>query len=194
MKKEELQQLIIKYKITLGSRLNEKVVIGHMDPNSILEIRNTYKLTEADRDIIKREKPHILAILHEEAERRKREADERKAKVDAIEGIAELEKAIADYKEACKDYADKIERCIYDGWCSENFNPEEYPSAGKVLALNKQYPKAAAYVKAEKWRASPLCVTSQLGARAMERILNGEDYEQVIAEMERDDLLDTFSS
>ena len=103
MKKEELQQLIIKYKITLGSRHNEKVVIGHMDPNSILEIRNTYKLTEADRDIIKREKPNILAILHEEAERRKREADERKAKVDAIEGIAELEKAIADYKEACKD-------------------------------------------------------------------------------------------
>lgn len=148
---EELQRLIVKYEITLGSRRNERVLIDHVDPNSILEIRNNHKMTEADYDILKKEKPNILAILHEEAERRKQEADERQAKIDAIEGVSELETAIADFNKACKDYETKIEWYIYDGRCSKDFQPEKYPSASKVLALRKKYPKAVAYLKAKKW-------------------------------------------
>ena len=191
MKKEELQRLIVKYEITLGSRRNERVLIDHVDPNSILEIRNNHKMTEADYDILKKEKPNILTILHEEAERRKQEADERQAKINAIEGVAELETAIADFNKACKDYETKIEWYIYDGRCSKDFQPEKYPSASKVLALRKKYPKAVAYLKAKKWSESISARQALFGARATERILNGEDYEQVIAEMERDELLDS---
>ena len=191
MKKEELQRLIVKYEITLGSRRNERVLIDHVDPNSILEIRNNHKMTEADYDILKKEKPNILAILHEEAERRKQEADERQAKINAIEGVAELETAIADFNKACKDYETKIEWYIYDGRCSKDFQPEKYPSASKVLALRKKYPKAVAYLKAKKWSEFISARQALFGARATERILNGEDYEQVIAEMERDELLDS---
>ena len=171
---------------------NERVRFDHLDPNSILETRNNYKMTEEDR-IIMKEKPNILAILHEEAEQRKKEADEHQAKVDAIEGLHELEAAIAAYNKACQDYARKIKMCIYDGWCSEKFNPEEYPSAKKVLSLRKKYPKAAAYLNAKEWSESGSRGMSRHGAKAMERILNGEDYERVIAEMERDDLLDDRS-
>lgn len=70
-------------------------------------------------------------------------------------------------------------------------NQKKYPSASKVLALRKKYPKTVAYLKAKKWSESISSRQALFGARATERILNGEDYEQVIAEMERDELLDS---
>ena len=60
---EELQRLIVKYEITLGSRRNERVLIDHVDPNSILEIRNNHKMTEADYDILKKEKAEHPSYL-----------------------------------------------------------------------------------------------------------------------------------
>ena len=88
------------------------------------------------------------------------QVDERKAKIDAIEGLAELRAAI---------------------------KASEYSN---INALRAKYPRAAAYLEAERWIATENIIKVRLGSRAMEKILDGEDPETVIQEMSRG--LDAF--
>ena len=96
--------------------------------------------------------------------------EERRAKVAAIEGLAELRAAIVDCRKAEKDdIRDKLH---------------------KLDELRAKYPRAAAYVEAERWIYSANPVKVRLAARALEKILDGEDPEAVIREMSRG--LDAF--
>lgn len=88
---------------------------------------------------------------------------ERRAKVAAIEGLAELRAAQAALSKAgIDDLAYKL-RTRDELWA--------------------KYPRAAAYMEAERWIYSADPVKVRLAARALEKILDGEDPEAVIQEM-----------
>lgn len=88
--------------------------------------------------------------------------EERRAKVAAIEGLAEIRAAIAAGNKTV--------------W--------------EIDELRAKYPRAAAYVEAERWIYSQNPVKVRLAARALEKILDGEDPEAVIQEMSKG--LDAF--
>ena len=101
---------------------------------------------------------------------------ERKAKVAAIEGLAELRAAVKEWAHYLNARA-AFER----GEIGIKAVPAYDHS--KVEALAKKYPRAAAYLEAEKWIYSANPVKVRLAARALEKILDGEDPEAVIQEM-----------
>lgn len=111
----------------------------------------------------------IKAIENEKAER--------EAKIQAIEGLKELKAAIA----AQEQYEYERQK----RWESESLSsimPEK--PAVSVVELKAKYPRAAAYVKAENWTLSNNSGKRQAGKKALERIINGEYHEQVLADME----------
>lgn len=87
---------------------------------------------------------------------------DRKAKVAAIEGLAELRAAIAAGNKTV--------------W--------------EIDELRAKYPRAAAYLEAERWFYTEDPVKVRLASRAFEKILDGEDPEAVIQEMSQG--LDAF--
>lgn len=103
---------------------------------------------------------------------------ERKAKVAAIEGLAELRAAIKDRN---AHFRAKIH--FERGEIGIDAVPTYKP--GEVEALEKKYPRAAAYLEAERWIYSENPVKIRLASRALEKILDGEDPEAVILEMSR---------
>ena len=98
------------------------------------------------------------------------EIEERKAKVAAIEGLDEIRAVQADLmKTGIDNLADMIR---------------------KRDELWAKYPRAAAYLEADRWIATEVPIKVRLGSRAMEKILDGEDPEAVIQEMSQG--LDAF--
>ena len=79
----------------------------------------------------------------------------RRAKVAAIEGLAEIRAAISAGNK----------------------------TVGEIDELRAKYPRAAAYLEAERWIYSQNPVKVRLAARALEKIIDGEDPEAVIQEM-----------
>jgi hypothetical protein len=111
----------------------------------------------------------IKAIENEKAER--------EAKIQAIEGLKELKAAIAQEQ---YEYEQRQKR-----WESESLSSiiPQKPIVS-VAELKKRFPRAAAYVKAENWTLSNNSGKRQAGKKALERIINGEYHEQVLADME----------
>ena len=108
---------------------------------------------------------------------------ERRAKVAAIEGLTELRAAV-------KDWAIFLNaKAAFD---RGEIGIEAVPAYdhSKVEALEKKYPRAAAYLEAEKWIYSQNPVKVRLASRALEKIIDGEDPEAVIQEMRQG--LDAF--
>ena len=52
-----------------------------------------------------------------------------------------------------------------------------------IAALKEKYPRAAAFLLAESWEYMPHYMRSTAGIKAKERIINGEDYTEVIKDM-----------
>ncbi len=69
-----------------------------------------------------------------------------------IEGLAEIRAALKDEK-----------KTVFD-----------------IDELRAKYPRAAAYLEAERWISTTNPVKIRLGSRAMEKILNGEDPDAVL--------------
>lgn len=110
--------------------------------------------------------------------------EERKAKVAAIEGLAEIRAAI----KAWVNYH-KAKTQFERGEIEFEDVPAHNP--GEVDELKKKYPRAAAYLEAERWIYSENPVKVRLASRAFEKILDGEDPEAVIQEMSKG--LDAFN-
>lgn len=100
----------------------------------------------------------------------------RRAKVAAIEGLTELRAAIKSWVNY-HDAKAKFERGEIDYEDVPSYKP------GEVVTLQKKYPRAAAYLEAEKWIYSENPVKVRLAARALEKILDGEDPTDVLVEM-----------
>lgn len=65
-----------------------------------------------------------------------------------------------------------------DGACPPK--PIQYDLA----ALNKRYPRAATYLKADGWAQAAHFAKAKAGKRTAQRILDGEDHDQVLADMD----------
>lgn len=102
--------------------------------------------------------------------------EERRAQIAAIEGLAEIKAATAAW---VKYHQAKTEFERGDRGCDDmpDYNPNERAD------LEKKYPKAAAFLEAERWTYFGTPIKVRLGSRAMEKILDGEDPAAVLEEM-----------
>lgn len=124
-----------------------------------------------DIEIIKAAKDDIINYYKEI----KQEREERVRKIEAIEGLKELEKARSEWRK----YHYEFNRIMESGDSIFPARPEIDPDE-----IAKIYPRAAAYIKAESYASARNVDKYSAGKKALERIINGEDYEVVITEME----------
>ena len=100
-----------------------------------------------------------------------------------IEGLAEIKAATAawvNYHQAKMEF-ERGERDFED---VPAYNPR------KIDELKAKYPRAAAYLEADRWTYVAAPIKNRLGAIACERLLNGEDPDVVLSDMSRG--LDAF--
>lgn len=105
------------------------------------------------------------------------QVEERKAQVAAIEGLDELRAAIHawdvyQYQSAQYLQGDSLEFPVK-------------PTA-HIGNLKKQYPRAAAYVKADDWANSASFGKARFGRLACQQIAAGADHDEVLEKMETD--------
>lgn len=129
----------------------------------------TEKSTEVDE---------IRMRLHNEEAAKQAAAISRREKINAIEGLQE----IYDASEAWSRYYDAFS-CMMDDQDNDGVRPPVKPTAN-IAALSAKYPRAAAYIKAQNYGCAANYAKSSAGRKALEKIINGEDYAQAIADME----------
>jgi general stress protein 26 len=141
--------------------------------------RNTYAIKKDNvSSYIKDHKTEIVAELQARKDAGDKAEADRKAKIDAIEGLAEIKNAIAEHEE----YHYKFSKMMDDEY-NDGANPPHCPLSD-VTALRAKYPRADAYIKAESYSCSSQFAKSDVGKKALVRIINGEDFESALADME----------
>lgn len=127
----------------------------------------------------KAHKPEIMEYLlkkEKQAEEDAQKARERQAKIEAIEGLKELEAA----NEALLNYREAFNQAIESGDAIFPSKPSVTPEG--IEALRKKYPRAAAYRKAEAGSLAANYAQASAYKKALERIINGDDYEKALAD------------
>lgn len=157
-----IKNLISKYNITVVGGIN-------------LSLKS--KPSNEDVDFIKTNKLAIIDYIRSEQIAKEKAAGERQRKIDAIEGLTELENAIDEHNQ----YHYEIERRMQNENLS-SFLPKKPESS--IAEFKTKYPRAAAYLLAQSWESASNINKYSAGKKALERIINGEDYEVVIKEME----------
>ena len=143
------------------------------------------KPSNEDLDFIRANKPAIIDYIKSEQIAKEKAAEERKRKIESIDGLKELENAIYEHE----FYHDEFEKRMQN----ENFSsfaPKKPKS--NIVELKVKYPRAAAYLLAKSWYHANNDVKSDAGKKALERIINGENYESVLKDM--DDEWSTYCS
>ena len=158
------EEIIRKYGITLHDETH-------------LSVTRSRVKTKQDNQLIVENKPAILAVLLEEKREKERKAAERQSKIDAIEGLKEIRAASRELNE----FYDRYNEAVVNGYGILPVKPDI-----DLDALKAKYPRAAAYLKAESYKNAAHYQKSSAGRKALERIINGEPHETVIAEMERE--------
>ena len=111
------------------------------------------------------------------------QVEDLREKVNAIEGVAEIKAAIKasfNYHQA-KMELERGDRFIED-------MPKHNP--GEIQEMKRKYPRAAAFLEAERWVNSGVPIKVRLGSQGCQRILDGEDYNTVLDDMSKS--LDAF--
>jgi len=164
--------------------VNGNLVTGLVYPHQIRDIKDAPKST---RDNIAKNKLDMTGKVYvdcrtgltidreiaEEAARQTVEINTAKDPKNIIEGYAELQAAYTDVARYYRDLEKSYDTSI--SLEPIKIKPEE---------LEKQYPVAAAYIKAKIYNEADNYAKSTAGKKAMERIIKGENYETVITEME----------
>lgn len=133
---------------------------------------------EINKGMWREEALEIKAHLIAEQEAQRAAAAAREAKIAAIEGLKEIKTAIYDRQRYRREFNAMMDDEFNDGAC-----PPKPPKAD-VDELMAKYPRAAAYIKAESYSYAEHDVKSNAGKKALEKIINAEDYEKAIADME----------
>lgn len=114
------------------------------------------------------------ALLAEQTEEREI-ADRRRDFRAAIPGLKELEAAKAEQAA----YREAFSRAVHSGSGIYPAKPQIDP-----VELSTQYPMAAAMLRAESYSRAANYRKASAGSKAVERILDGEDWEKAISDME----------
>lgn len=170
------QEMIQKYSISLNTVWDSEA--HYFMPTGKIFFRNAK--TEAERSAIAAKKGEIISILMPKWEEEKRAHDERQAKIDAIEGLRAIKEAQAELDA----WHDKFERSFSGPNACGGLNVGPRP-AHDLDAMKEAYPRAAAYLEAESWSCADHDVKASAGAAALEKIINGADYREAVAEMEK---------
>lgn len=161
------QELIQRYRIAL--KIDE-----HGQPNGNLVV---YRADKAALAAIKAAKPEIIAALLAERDAGIRAQRERQEKIDAIPGLREIKTARADLVNWKLEFD-----ASFDGENGGGVGVRPKPKYD-MDALHAKYPRAKAYLDAEDFAASDNDAKSAAGRKALEAIINGENYEQAIHTM-----------
>jgi len=116
---------------------------------------------------IKVRKAEIIEAIKNEKAEEKKARDERQAKIDAIEGLAEILAA----ESRLIDWNLKFDKIMENGESAAFLSSK--PSYNFEEAL-KKYPRAAAYLKAEKLAKSKDEKLAEVGKKALDLILDGD--------------------
>lgn len=142
---------------------------------------------DGNLELFKSLKPEIVEILMaEQAQKDKAEEErmaaeaKRKKKIDAIEGLAEIKIAQQDLADWQREFDASFEGENACGGLGVRPCPQYDLDA--MLAM---YPRAAAYLKAEKEADSTNYEIRAIGKRAIDRILDG-DYQEALHKMEEE--------
>lgn len=162
----DIKELIKKYDITLFGK--DKIRIGQ-----VIQLRK-----DKAEELVRGKKTEIMTYLKEEELEKKRAFEERQAKINAIEGLHEIKRAIEEQVRWRRDFNRAMEsenRCV-----GMRAKPKD-----NIDALKQKYPRAVAYLLAESESLKSNYELSAIGSEALERIINGEDYNVVLADMKK---------
>lgn len=162
------QELIERYKIAL--KIDE-----HGQPTGNLFV---YRADKAALAAIKAAKPEIVAALLAQREAGLRAEQERRAKIDAIPGLREIEAARTDLVNWKLEFD-----ASFDGENGGGVGIRPKPKYD-MDAMYAKYPRAKAYLDAADFAASENDAKSAAGMKALEAIINGEDYERAVSTMD----------
>ena len=161
---EQIERLIKKYRIQLMD--DGRLKINGMDP----------KKNKDDYGFIRENKPEFVSCIEEQKRKETEAYEARQAKIAAIEGLELLEQTATEWEQ----YYAEWNRLIENDGIGKTPNKPEF----ELDELKKKYPRAAAYMKAESWQLASHYAKATAGTHGLERIIEGEDYEQVLCDME----------
>ena len=153
------------------------ISISPTDESKLRLINGDAAKKSGDLDVIIAEKQNIIAYLKKQDETQKRECAERQAKIDAIPGLKELENAIDDLARWEIEFEESFDDC---GGLGVRPKPQY-----DLDAMRREFPRAAAYLKARSYQFSPNFVKSAAGEIAANAIIDGAGYESAIEKMEK---------
>lgn len=162
------QELIKHYKIAL--KLDEQG-----QPNGNLMV---FRADKSALAAIKAAKPEIVAALLAERNAAFRAEQERQSKIAAIPGLREIEAARADLASWQLEFS-----ASFDGEGGGGVGVRPKPEYD-MDAMYAKYPRAKAYLDAQVFAASANYAKATAGQKALEAIINGEDYERAASTME----------
>lgn len=174
------QEMIKHYDIALHTVWDKSAMT--FVPDGKIHIRRTRIIkSDAEKEAIVSMKPEILSILMDEWNEKMRKEEDRKAKIEAIDGLREIQSAVAELEA----WQAKFERSFYGpnacGGLGVGPRPEH-----DIDAMKAAYPRAAAYLMANDWSHASHDVKASAGKKALEKIINGDDYNAAIESMERE--------
>lgn len=160
------EKLINKYNIRLNSDKTKLVVDGRIGKSS------------KDTEWLKAHRAEVIEILLEREAKAEAAHAKYIKKLEAIKGLIELQCCISDWDTYNRSMSRYIERdCLGEAPKKPQNTVEE---------LTEKYPKAAAYIKADKWSYSShsyKAIKAMCGEKAKQRILDGDNYQDVISDM-----------
>lgn len=170
-------ELVEKYKIYIVHEQWNKTTGRYEKVENVIGVANigTAKRDGMIEELKARKAEIIEAIKNKKAEEKKAR-DERQAKIDAIEGLAEILAA----ESRLIEWNLKFDKIIANGESAAFLSSK--PSYNFEEAL-KKYPRAAAYLKAEKLAKNKDEKLAEVGKKALEEIISG-DWRKASEEMD----------
>ena len=162
----------------MTNKMIEKYYIVLTTQNNEPALRLGFAPSANDRQYIVDNKQTIIKILQEKEESAKKAKAEREAKINAIDGLELLKKAMGEWS----NYHYYMTEKRFENEATSSFAIDE--PTPNIKDLQQEYPRANAFLQAEKYCYSENIDKSAIGKKAIEKIINGEDYQNVIAEME----------
>ena len=177
-----IQEMIKEFNIKLdmkGREFKEYPATGRVAvidiPSGRINCRNVR--TQEQRDMIIANKAAIFEYLMAERNAALKADEEREEKIGAIEGLKEIKDALRELE----DWSDAWENSFSKDFGGQGVGPKPNHD---IKAMLQKYPRAAAYLEAEKEIFKHTWYYSEAGKKARERIINEpENYSEAIAEM-----------